>query len=134
MLKNVVWPAVSSSATRKKYWFMQDGARPHTTNDCLTFLNEKFNNRVISDRLDLFWPPKSPDLNPLDFSIWGQADNAVFKAQPSTIDELKRVVQNFLNTMSKEDLFRVTANFEKRAAFCLKLNGGHIEQILKKKK
>ena len=99
---------------------MQDGARPHTTNDCLTFLNEKFNNRVISDRLDLF--------------IWGQADNAVFKAQPSTIDELKRVVQNFLNTMSKEDLFRVTANFDKRAAFCLKLNGGHIEQILKKKK
>ena len=31
MLQTVAWPAVSAVATRRGYWFQQDGARPHTT-------------------------------------------------------------------------------------------------------
>ena len=52
MLESKVWPAVRRSASRNRLWFMQDGARPHTTNECLDFLKEKFNNRVISDRVE----------------------------------------------------------------------------------
>ena len=133
MLESKVWPAVRRSASRNRLWFMQDGARPHTTNECLDFLKEKFNNRVISDKLDLFWLPKSPDLDPLDYSVWGNAEKAVFQAKPETVEELKKVVEDYLESVSKEELLRITANFNKRAALCLKVNGGHFEQLLKKK-
>ena len=95
MLENKVWPAVKSVATKKKYWFQQDGARVHTTNDCLAFLQDKFQGRVISNRLNFFWPAKSPDLNPLDFYFWGVAEARFRKEKPKTIVELKAVVENF---------------------------------------
>ena len=38
MLEKVVWPAVKGSATKKTYWFQQDGARVHTTKDVINFL------------------------------------------------------------------------------------------------
>ena len=71
MPKNNVWPAVKSVETKKKYWFQQDGARVQTTNDCLVFLQDEFQGRVISNRLDFFLPAKSPDLNPLDVFFLG---------------------------------------------------------------
>ena len=42
MLKEKVWPALKGSATKKRLWFQQDGARVHTANSCLKFLQEKF--------------------------------------------------------------------------------------------
>lgn len=36
-------------------WFQQDG----------------FNNRIISRRTDVNWPPRSCDLTTLDFFLWG---------------------------------------------------------------
>ena len=48
MLKGLVWPAVRASATRKQYWFQQDGASVHCTPEVLAFLASKFGARVIS--------------------------------------------------------------------------------------
>ena len=62
MLKNKVWPSVRGTATRDGLWFMQDGAKPHTTNDCLGFLQEKFQNRAVSNRLEFFLACKEPRL------------------------------------------------------------------------
>ena len=71
MLQTVVWPAVSAVATRRGYWFQQDGARPHTTNMVLDWLATKFGNRIISNHSARIWPPRSPDLSPLDYWFWG---------------------------------------------------------------
>ncbi|GFU18075.1 uncharacterized protein TNCV_1446341 [Trichonephila clavipes] len=51
-------------------WFMQDGARPHRTEQVFRFLDEYFGNRVIALEYPKFtgagmdWPPYSPDLTP----------------------------------------------------------------------
>ena len=42
LLKEVVWPTFRSSVTRKRLWWMQDGALAHCTNDAKEFLLEKF--------------------------------------------------------------------------------------------
>ncbi len=44
--------------------FQQDGARPHTSNQTVEFLQSFFDDRLISMSL---WPPRRPDLMPLDF-------------------------------------------------------------------
>jgi hypothetical protein len=55
-------------------WFQQDGAKPHTA-VVLEFLDEIFDNRVVSNLYPemsgkrLAWPPLSPDLNHLIFSL-----------------------------------------------------------------
>ena len=77
MMKSFVWPSVSRTAKRKKFWFQQDGAPCHCTNRCLQFLNDKFENRVISHRSEFIWPAHSPDLNPLDYWFWGQVEREV---------------------------------------------------------
>ena len=67
ILQTVAWPFVSTVATRRGYWFQQDGARPHTTDTIWRWLASKFSPRVISKLTDRVWPPKSPDLSPLDY-------------------------------------------------------------------
>lgn len=55
--------------------FQQDGARPHTSVQTTAFLKSFFGNRLVSKGL---WPPRSPDLTPLDFFLWGHLKNKVY--------------------------------------------------------
>jgi hypothetical protein len=73
MLQNQVWPEVRNRSSRWHYWFMQDGATSHTTNLNIDFLVEKFCGQLISRQSQTghFWPTYSPNLNPLDFCVWG---------------------------------------------------------------
>ena len=134
LLKEKVWPSVRSKASRKGYWFMQDGATPHTTANSLFYLKDKFSARVVSNKTDFPWPPKSPDLNPLDFYFWGVAEKEVFDKKPKSLEELKLIVENFAKGISQDTLLRVADNFCTRAKLCIQEEGGHFEYLLKKKK
>ncbi len=48
-------------------WFQQDNARLHVARDTMALLKSFFDDRLISSSL---WPPRSPDLSPLD-NLWG---------------------------------------------------------------
>ena len=52
-------------------WFQQDGATAYTARETIDMLRTHFPNRVISRFGDVPWPPRSPDLSPLDFFLWG---------------------------------------------------------------
>ena len=54
-----------------KLLFQQDGAPAHY--GCLEreWLNEKFGERWIGRRGFIEWQPRSPDLSPCDFLLWG---------------------------------------------------------------
>ena len=56
---------------RGQQWFMQDGAAPHTARRVLTWLTDHFEGRVISRFTKKTWASHSPDLNPLDFFLFG---------------------------------------------------------------
>ena len=86
MLKSMVWPSIRDRATRRLYWFQQDGATPHCTAKVLEFLASKFVDSIISRRTEHHWPPYSLDLNPLDFSFWSQAMAHVVRCQPTTLE------------------------------------------------
>ena len=48
--------------------FQQDGATAHTGNLTQKWCGENFPAFIDKNR----WPPNSPDLNPLDYSIWNE--------------------------------------------------------------
>ena len=74
-------------------------------------MQQKFPGRVISDRLEFEWPPRSPDLNILDYWFWNEAERAVFKKKPSTLDDLKIVVEDVARNMSEDVIYRVADHF-----------------------
>jgi hypothetical protein len=56
---------------RRDIWFQQDGAPAHFGLQVRQFLDREFPNRWIGRRGAIEWPARSPDLNPLDFYLWG---------------------------------------------------------------
>ena len=52
-------------------WFQQDGSTCHTVEATLDVLRPVFEDRIISHRADVVWPPRSCDLTPLDYYLWG---------------------------------------------------------------
>ena len=114
----------------KRFWWQQDGASCHCSDRSLTELKKHFQNRLISRRSEIEWPAHSPDLNPLDYTFWGQAMVEVFKAKPTTINELKNVVENYFDSLSPEFIKNCVRNIRKRAEICVKQKGGHFEHLM----
>jgi hypothetical protein len=52
-------------------WFKHDGAPPHFSRNVQGILNRMYPNRWIGLGGLGHWPARSPDLNPLDFFLWG---------------------------------------------------------------
>ena len=87
---------------RSQYWWQQDGATCHTSRLSMGVLRQIFGDRIISRFAKIVWPAHSPDLNPLDFTFWGQAMAKVWEAKPSTIPQLKAVVEAFFESLSRD--------------------------------
>ena len=62
-------------------WWAQDGAPPHTLVMVRNLLVEMFEDCVIA--------PRSPDLTPCDFFLWGYMKNKVFSTPPATVEVLR---------------------------------------------
>jgi len=52
-------------------WFQMDGAPPHWARVVRDFVNVVFGERWIGRGGSVEMPPRSPDLTPLDFFVWG---------------------------------------------------------------
>ncbi len=70
MITDFLWPELDDMDV-DNMWFQQDGATFHTTIATMALLHEKFPGRIISRNSDVNWPPRSCDLTPLDFFLWG---------------------------------------------------------------
>ena len=75
------------------YWtFQQDGAMPHVHHLTQQWCKDSFPSFIDKDH----WPPNSPDLNPLDYSIWDELAHAVnwdkITSKNTLIIEVKRAV------------------------------------------
>ena len=111
-------------------WFQQDGATPHTAIETRQLLTQKFGDRVISFRTEHIWAPHSPDLNPLEFFLWGHAKDNVYRNNPQTDQNLKHEVAQFVRNIPRDMCHRVIENFAVRLNACMNRNGGHIEHII----
>ena len=108
-------------------FFQQDGATPHTANLSMDWLRERFPERLISSKSDFPWPPRSPDLNPLDFFFWGYMKNEIWKSSPATMEDIKEKIREFCASIDDDVLHRVTQNFNSRIKRCIDANGGLFE-------
>ena len=86
-----------------------------------------FKERIISKNL---WPPRSPDLTPADFFLWGQLKGKVYKITPRTIEQLKEVIRQEIQAVNADTLVKVFQNLEKRIQVCLDVKGDQFRHRL----
>ena len=118
--------------TRQRMWLMHDGAPAHFLLEVRRHLNEQFGDRWIGRGGPHPWPPRSPDLNPLDFCIWGYVKGLVYSSSVDTVAQLRqRVNDAFQQVRENQGLCaRIRASLRRRAEACIQANGGHFEQLL----
>jgi hypothetical protein len=68
---------------------------------CVEALREVSDDRVISRGL---WPPRSPDLTPFHFYLWGSLKVNVYKTNPHTLEQLRNNTRREISTISWEEL------------------------------
>lgn len=112
---------------RRRTWMMQDGARVHTTRVNLRVLSRLFGRRIISLRTQHPWPPRSPDLTPLDYFIWPYVKERVYAAAPATREAMCDEIRRVFATITPEMLQNARRSFEERIDLCIDNDGGHVE-------
>ena len=130
---NLFWKALGrflGTHNRTKQWFQQDGAPPHAAERTLHWLRDHFNDRIISRRTPYTWAPHSPDLNPLDFHIWGFLKDLMLGRKFNSLEELRTTISNLTNAIPRSQCEKVIDNFCFRLKECIRQNGGHVEHML----
>ncbi|GFW22210.1 uncharacterized protein TNCV_1429641 [Trichonephila clavipes] len=83
-------------------WFQQDGATCHTARATIDLLKDTFGDRLISRFGPENRPPRSCDLTPLDYFLWGYVKSLVYADKPQTLDHLedniRRVIAEYTAT------------------------------------
>ena len=117
-------------AVRLNLWYQQDGAPAHYARIVRMFLNQRFPNRWIGRGGPVLWPPRSPDLNPLDFFLWGYVKDAVYSKAPTTRLNMMERIRRACEAITPLMLENVQRNFRCRLLLSLENNGAHFEHLL----
>ena len=112
-----------------RWWFMQDGARPHLP--ARRWISSKFGDNTIGEGLANPWPARSPDLTPCDFFLWGWLKESIYRDGPiATIPELKRRIIDSCDSCPLDFITRACRSVKKRCRLVMDANGGHIENFM----
>ena len=68
------------------------------------FLDATFPNRWIGRDGPTPWPPRSPDITPLDFFLWGYVKDNVFSTPVPDITNLKARITDVFATIPEDML------------------------------
>ena len=84
-------------------------------------------NRVISKGL---WPPRSPDLTPPDYFLWGYLKGRFYQNKPPNIDALKTNITEEIQAVTADVLARIFQSIARRVKSFLEANGSHFQHML----
>jgi len=94
-------------------------------------LNESFPNPWLGRGGPVAWPPRSPDLTPLDYYLWSHIKTLVYETKVDSREELRRRIFAAAEHIRNhpDNNASVTQSLLMRAANCI-ATGGHFEQLL----
>ena len=75
--QNMCYHSLNSRLSTTSY-FPAGRCTPHWGLAVRQFLNDTFPDKWIGRHGPILWPPRSPDITPLDFFLWGYAKDIVY--------------------------------------------------------
>lgn len=117
---------------RRRLWIQQDGAPAHFSRAARQILDNHYPNRWIGRGGPVSWPPRSPDLTPLDFFLWGHMKSLVYETPVESEENLIARIAVAAGDISDNPRIvgQVHRSLEKRCRLCIAENGRHFEQLL----
>ncbi|KAM8719039.1 hypothetical protein ACLKA7_011702 [Drosophila subpalustris] len=103
--------------------FQQDSAPAHKAKMMQDWCKTLFPDFISS----VEWPPYSPDLNPMDYSVWSILEARSYAKPHKSLEALKQSLLLEWDRLSPEDLRPIDNNFKLRLDLCIAAGGGHFE-------
>jgi len=111
--------------------YQQDSHPAHTSVLARAILNRRFMHRWIGIHSDFQeWPPRSPDLTPMDFFVWGYIRDQVYQTLPHNRGDLIEKIKAASRNITPAMINKVRQSFMRRVALCLEESGGYFEHLL----
>ena len=117
---------------RSQTYFQHDGAPPHYTWHVREYLNESFPNRWLGCGGPVAWPPRLPDLTPLDYYLWGHMKILVYESKVDSRAALRHLIFAAAEHIHNHPDIIASAiqSLLMHAENCIATGGGHFEQLL----
>ena len=106
-------------------WILQqDGAPAHRSRQTISFLQ-----RHTPDFIEpTMWPACSPDLNPVDYSIWGALQQKIYMGyHVDDLADLRQRITNVWNAFPQTHINACIGQWRARLQAVINNNGSHIE-------
>ena len=129
MLTHYVIPELQRRNALSNIVWMQDGAPPHVASSVKQCLTQHFGDRVISRHFPFPWPPRSPDLTPLDFWLWGYLKSKVYALNPQTASDLKDAIRREMQQIPLAMARAAVLSTICRMQSVIVSDGGHVENL-----
>ncbi|GFT07794.1 putative transposable element [Trichonephila clavipes] len=110
--------------------FQQDGATCHTARATIDLLKDKFGDRLISRFGSVNWPPRSCDLTPLDYFLWGYVKSLVYADKRQTLDHLEDNIRRVIADIRPQMLEKVIENWTSRLDYIRASRGSPMPEII----
>ena len=75
------------------------------------------------------FPPRSPDLTPLDFYLWETLKNTVWATKLQTLEELREQIEHAINDIPLATIQMVCRSVRRHCWECTVAEGGHFEHV-----
>ncbi|GFV63580.1 putative transposable element [Trichonephila clavipes] len=120
----------SSRCCGGELWFQQDGATCHTARATIDLLKDTFGDRLISRFGPVNWPPRSCDLTPLDYFLWGYVKSLVYADKPQTLEHLEDNIRRVIADIRPQMLEKVFENWTSRLDYIRASRGSPMPEII----
>ncbi|GFT88639.1 hypothetical protein TNCV_905271 [Trichonephila clavipes] len=94
------------------------------------FIENTFGDRLISRFRPVNWPPRSCDLTPLDYFLWGYVKSLVYADKPQTLDHLEDNIRRVIADIRPQMLEKVIENWTSRLDYIRASRGSPMQEII----
>ncbi|GFU38552.1 putative LOC100569746 [Trichonephila clavipes] len=114
----------------QELWFQQNSATCHTARATIDILKNTFGDHLISRFGPVNWPPRSCDLTPLDYFLWGYVKSLVYADKPQTLDHLEDNIRRVISDIWPQMLGKVIENWTSRLDYIRASRGSPMPEII----
>ncbi|GFT48460.1 putative transposable element [Trichonephila clavipes] len=128
MITNFFFPELNNYDVQE-LWFQQDGATCHTARATIDLLKDKFGDHLILRFGPVNWPPRSCDLTPLDYFLWGYVKSLVYADKPQMLDHLEGNILRVIADIRPQMLEKVIENWTSKFDY-IRTSRSHMPEIM----
>lgn len=129
-LQNQIEHSINNLQENENLIYQQDGAPAHNSRIVANYLNERYGENWLGTNGPIRWPARSPDLTPLDFSIWGYLKEKVYVSPPPSLEVLENRIRRAIESISEQHLRNLLTENIRRIMLCQEQGGQRIEHLI----